>query len=225
MNSRINTILFDMDGTVLDTLDDLTDSVNHVLAIRRMPLRTREEYRQFFGNGIRYALSQAVPENTEAAVIDEMIPVFKAYYDRHCLDKTRPYDGIPDLMRALKKQGYKLAIVSNKIDSAVKELNDRFFAEYVDAAMGETRDIRRKPAADMVMAALTALNSTREETVYVGDSEVDLETARNAGIPCITALWGFRDRDFLLTKGAAVFAETPEEVLSVLDTFGGMKTP
>ena len=213
----INTIIFDMDGTVLNTLDDLTDSVNHVLSLYQMPLRSREEYRLFFGNGIRYALTRAVPENTPDSLINEMISAFKTYYDRHCLDQTRPYDGAPELMSELKKNGYKMAIVSNKIDSAVKELNERFFAEYVEVAIGERTAIQRKPAADMVFAALNELGSTREEAVYIGDSEVDLETARNAGMPCITALWGFRDKDYLFQRGAALFADKPEDVLSILE--------
>ena len=153
----INTIIFDMDGTVLNTLDDLTDSVNHVLSLYQMPLRSREEYRLFFGNGIRYALTRAVPENTPDSLINEMISAFKTYYDRHCLDQTRPYDGVPELMSELKKNGYKMAIVSNKIDSAVKELNDRFFSEYVDVAIGEKAGIKRKPAPDTVLAALVIL--------------------------------------------------------------------
>ena len=214
----INTIIFDMDGTVLNTLDDLTDSVNHVLSLYQMPLRSREEYRLFFGNGIRYALTRAVPENTPDSLINEMISAFKTYYDRHCLDQTRPYDGVPELMSELKKNGYKMAIVSNKIDSAVKELNDRFFSEYVDVAIGEKAGIKRKPAPDTVLAALDELGSKKEAAVYIGDSEVDLQTALNSELPCISVLWGFRDKDFLISKGASVFAETPEEVYDILES-------
>lgn len=142
---NIDTIIFDMDGTVLNTLNDLTDSVNYVMNRFNMPTHSTEDYRRYFGNGIRYALKCAVPEGTSDSVIDEMLPVFKEYYDKHCLDKTRPYDGITELMRELKERGYKMAIVSNKIDSAVKELNDRFFSEYVDVAIGEREGIKRKP--------------------------------------------------------------------------------
>lgn len=141
--NRINTVIFDMDGTVLDTLDDLVDSVNHVLAQYGMPARSKEEYRRFFGNGIKYAIRCAVPPHCSDDVIEEMLPVFKEYYDQHCLDRTRPYSGIPELMRALKKLGYKMAIVSNKIDSAVKELNERFFANSVSIAIGEKPGIRK----------------------------------------------------------------------------------
>ncbi len=213
---NIDTIIFDMDGTVLNTLDDLTDSVNYVMHRFNMPTHSTEDYRRYFGNGIRYALKCAVPEGTSDSVIDEMLPVFKEHYDKHCLDKTRPYDGITELMSGLKKRGYKMAIVSNKIDSAVKELNDRFFSEYVDVAIGEREGIKRKPAPDTVNAALNELGSDKETSVYIGDSEVDYQTAVNSGIPCISVLWGFRDKDFLVDAGAELFAETPKEVLDIL---------
>ena len=212
----INTVVFDMDGTVLNTLEDLTDAVNYVFSKFDLPPRGKEEYRKFFGNGIGYAMKCAAPEGTPDSLFDEMIPLFREYYDKHCLDKTRPYDGILELMKALKDKGYRMAIVSNKIASAVKELNDRFFSDYVEVAIGEKPGIKRKPAADMVIAALTELGSERGEAVYIGDSEVDLETARNSGLPCITALWGFRDKDYLIEKGAVTFANTPEDVISIL---------
>ena len=214
--NNINTVVFDMDGTVLDTLDDLTDSVNHVLRLFNMPPRKKDEYRRFFGNGIRYSISCAVPEGTPDSTIDEMQPVFREYYDIHCLDRTKPYEGILDLMKALKEAGYKMAIVSNKIDSAVKELNQRFFSDYVDVAIGERPGVRRKPAADMVFEALKELGSERSEAVYVGDSEVDLQTAENSGLPCISVLWGFRDRAFLEEKGASAIAKTPLDIISIL---------
>ena len=216
--NKINTVIFDMDGTVLDTLDDLADSVNYVLVKNGMPARRKEEYRLFFGNGIRYAIRCAVPPDCPDDVIDGMLPVFREYYNRHCLDRTRPYSGIPELMKELKKQGYKMAIVSNKIDSAVKELNDRFFSEYVSIAVGEKPGIRRKPAPDTVLAALEELNASGEEAVYIGDSEVDLQTAGNAGLPCIAVLWGFRDKKLLEENGAAVFADIPKDILSILES-------
>ena len=213
---NIDTVIFDMDGTVLDTLDDLTVSVNYVLEKYGMPGHTRDEYRKYFGNGIRYALSCAVPEGTGESVIDEMLPHFKEHYNEHCLDRTRPYDGILELMNKLKVSGYKMAIVSNKIDPAVKELNNRFFSEYVDVAIGEKAGIKRKPAPDTVLAALKELGSRKENAVYVGDSEVDFQTACNSELPCISVLWGFRDRTFLMDKGASMFAETPDEVFFIL---------
>lgn len=214
--NNIDTVIFDMDGTVLDTLDDLTFSVNYVLEKFGMPGHTRDEYRKFFGNGIRYALSCVVPKGTGEDVIDEMLPLFREHYNEHCLDQTRPYAGILELMKKLKESGYRMAIVSNKIDPAVKELNNRFFSEYVDVAIGEKAGIKRKPAPDTVFAALEELGSRKENAVYVGDSEVDFKTACNSGLPCISVLWGFRDRDFLMEKGASLFAESPDEVFDIL---------
>lgn len=212
----ITTIVWDMDGTVLNTLIDLRDSVNYVLKKYNMPEHTIEEYRHYFGSGIRYALECAVIEGTPSETIDEMLPIFKEHYDVHCLDNTCPYDGILDAMKKLKEKGYKMAIVSNKIDSAVKELNEKFFKEYVDVAIGETPGTKRKPAPDMVEQALKELGSSKKESIYIGDSEVDLQTARNSNLPCISVLWGFRDRDYLIEQGATTFAETPEELIQLL---------
>ncbi len=212
----ITTVIFDMDGTVLNTLDDLATSVNYVLTRYGMPVHCTEDYRRYFGNGIRYALECAVPKGTEETTIDQMLPVFKEHYNSHCLDKTRPYDGIPELMKALRDRGFKLAIVSNKIDSAVKELNAKFFSAYVDVTIGEREGIRRKPAPDTVVQALKELKSSKHEAVYIGDSEVDLQTAANAGLPCISVLWGFREKDFLTEQGATVFANTPQEIYDQL---------
>ena len=216
--NKINTVIFDMDGTVLNTLDDLTDSVNYVLDKFDLPKRSKDEYRKFFGNGIKFALRCAVPSEVSDDKIEEMLPIFREHYDVHCLDKTKPYDGILELMKELKSKGYKLAIVSNKIDSAVKELNERFFSEYVSVAIGEKAGINRKPAPDTVFAALDELGASKEEAVYVGDSEVDFQTAQNSGLPCVSVLWGFRDKDFLIENGATTFAETPGDVLRCLTT-------
>ena len=193
----ITTVIFDMDGTVLNTLDDLAASVNYVLTRYGMPVHCTEDYRRYFGNGIRYALQCAVPKGTEEAAIDQMIPVFREHYNAHCLDKTRPYDGIQELMKALRDRGYKLA-------------------DYVDVAIGEREGIRRKPAPDTVVQALEELKSAKHEAVYIGDSEVDLQTAANAGLPCISVLWGFREKDFLTEQGAAVFVNTPQEIYDLL---------
>ena len=217
--SIINTIVFDMDGTVLNTIDDLTVSMNYVLDKFNLPGHTMEEYRMFFGNGIEFALRKSVPEDTPSDVIKEMISVFKEHYDIHCLDNTKPYDGILSLMNELKQQGYKMAIVSNKIDSAVKELNEKFFSGVVDVAIGEKPGIKRKPAPDTVLEALKELKSNINEAVYVGDSEVDFATAQNSGLPCISVLWGFRDRKYLEDIGADTFAEKPEDIIKLLDRF------
>ena len=215
-SSSITTIVFDMDGTVLNTLEDLTVSMNYVLSKFGMPEHKLEEYRLFFGNGVGEALRLSLPEGTSEDIIDEMLPVFKEHYDAHCLDKTGPYDGILDVMRELKLRGYKTAIVSNKIDSAVKELHQRFFGDSVDIAIGEQPGINRKPAPDMVNLALKELGSSKEESVYIGDSEVDFMTAENSGLPCISVLWGFRDKDFLIEQGAYCFAEKPQDIIDIL---------
>ena len=212
----ITTIVFDMDGTVLNTLDDLTVSMNYVLDKFGYPGHTVEEYRLFFGNGVKEALRLALPEDVPSEIIDDMLPIYKEHYDAHCLDKTRPYDGVVEVMNELKQKGYKLAIVSNKIDSAVKELNQRFFADAVGIAIGEKPGVNRKPAPDMVEAALKELGSTKEEAVYVGDSEVDFMTAKNSKLPCISVLWGFRDKEYLIEQGAYCFAENPEDIISIL---------
>lgn len=209
-------IIFDMDGTVLNTIEDLTVSMNHALAEFNMPERTVEEFRSFFGSGARVAMERAVPAGTPSETIDRMMPVFKEHYDVHCLDRTRPYDGIPELMRQLQNRGCKMAIVSNKIDSAVKELNERFFSGLINVAIGERPGIKRKPAPDTVFEALKELGSSKSDAVYVGDSEVDFETAENAGIPCISVLWGFRSREFLTGIGAEMFAEKPEDILGMI---------
>lgn len=217
--SKINTVIFDMDGTVLNTLDDLTTSVNYTMEKFGFPQRTFDEYRRAFGSGIRRAIELTVPEGTSQEVIDEMVPVFKEHYDVHCLDKTGPYEGIIELMRELKKRGYKMAIVSNKIDSAVKELNQKFFSEVIEVAIGEQDGIKRKPAPDMVVKAMDELGSSAEEAVYIGDSEVDFATAENSNLPCISVLWGFRDKAYLEEIGANIFAKEPSDVLEILSNW------
>ena len=213
---NIDTVIFDMDGTTLNTLVDLANAVNYVLSSFDMPTHEVLEYRKWFGNGIRYAIRCAVPSDTSEDTIDKMLPVFKEYYGVHCLDETRPYDGILELMKALKSHGYKMAIVSNKIDPAVKELNKRFFSEYVDVAIGERDGIRRKPAPDTVIEALKELGSSEDNSIYIGDSEVDFETANNSHLPSILVLWGFRDKEYLLSLGAKEFASKPLDIFDIL---------
>lgn len=213
---QITTVVFDMDGTVLNTLEDLAGSMNYSLKAVGMPERTVDEFRRFVGNGAREALRKALPEGTSTDILDEMFPIFKEHYDEHCLDKTGPYEGILDLMKELKKRGYRMAIVSNKIDSAVKELNKRFFGDLIDVAIGEQPGVNRKPAPDMVETALKELGSTKEESVYVGDSEVDYLTAKNSGLPCISVLWGFRDKEYLIEQGAYCFADAPADIVDMI---------
>lgn len=206
-----STVIFDLDGTLLNTLEDLTDSVNYALNVMGYPVRNIYEVRAFVGNGIRKLIERAVPENTEPCDTEQTLAHFKEYYAKHNQDKTKPYDGVRELMARLKAKGIKMAIVSNKIHSGVIALRDEFFKD-IEIAIGDMPELKRKPAPDSCFLALEKLGSTVEETVYVGDSDVDLETAKNAGLDCISVLWGFRDKDFLIEKGAVVFADTPDDV-------------
>ena len=211
-----DTVIFDLDGTLLNTLEDLADAVNVVMKANEFPQRTIEEVRCFVGNGVRNLMLQAVPQGEKNPRFEEAFSFFKEYYGEHCNDKTRPYDGVMELMKTLKDRGYALGIVSNKIDSAVKELNGRYFADLIEVAIGEREGVLRKPAPDTVLTALQELGKNKENAIYVGDSEVDIATARNVGIPCISVLWGFRDQEFLKEQGADCFAGNPEDVLNYL---------
>ncbi|MGM9550164.1 MAG: HAD family hydrolase [Faecousia sp.] len=194
-------IIFDLDGTLLDTLEDLADSVNHVLGEFGYPLRTLEEVRRFVGNGAARLINQAIPEGADAAPV---LAAFQAYYSTHCQIKTKPYAGIPEALAQLQ-QCYPIAIVSNKPDIAVKALcTDMFPGVY---ARGESAVCPRKPAPDMVYKAMEAIGA--ETCIYVGDSEVDVLTAKNAGVPCLSVLWGFRDRACMEAAGASHYCDTP----------------
>lgn len=206
-------IVFDLDGTLLDTLDDLTDSVNTALEKYGFPLRTKEEVRRFVGNGLRNLMTQAVPNGDSAPEFEELFVFFKDYYKSHCDIKTGPYEGIMELLEELHKREIKMAIVSNKFDLGVKALNEKFFAKYIDVAIGEREGIGRKPAPDSTNEALRLLGVEKSEAVYVGDSDVDIKTAKNAEIACVCVSWGFRDKEFLLEQGAKMVISHPMELL------------
>ena len=212
------TIIFDLDGTLLDTLQDLCLSVNYALRRCGFPERSLEEVRTFVGNGVRMLIHRAVPQDTPQPEEEACFQEFRAHYVLHCQDHTRPYPGIGEMLKSLKEKGHRMGIVSNKLQAGVTELHQAWFQETIDVAVGESEGIRRKPAPDMVFRALSELGSTTDDAVYVGDSDVDLETARQAGIPCISVLWGFRDRAFLSAHGASTFAVQPEEIPSILST-------
>ena len=167
------------------------------------------------GNGVKKLMVRAVPEGEQNPAFERAFELFKEYYGEHCNDVTKAYDGIPELLEVLKNAGYVLAIVSNKIDSAVQDLNSRYFPQ-VDVAIGDRENLKRKPEPDSVFLVLKELGRTKEEAVYIGDSEVDLQTAQNAGLACISVLWGFRDREFLSENGAKIFAENPIEIPDIL---------
>ena len=202
-------ILFDLDGTLLDTLADLHDSVNFTLAHFGYPQRTLEEVRQFVGNGARRLMDQAVPENGDQ---DGAFAYFQSYYRDHCQIKTKPYDGIPEVLEILK-QKYPIAIVSNKPDAAVKVLCAQYFPGIF--ALGEAPDCPRKPAPDMVYKAMASIGV--ERCIYVGDSEVDILTAKNAGVPCLSVLWGFRKREEMdVTYFCENTSEIPEKLEEII---------
>lgn len=210
--------VFDMDGTILDTLEDLKDSTNFALEKCGYPTRSYDEVRRFVGNGIRKLIERAVPEGLTVEQIDRVHEVFTEHYKVHCADKTKAYDGIKPLLEKLRASGVKTAVVSNKADYGVQELCKEYFDGLFDYAVGEREGIRRKPAPDAVNEALRVLGIDKSEAVYIGDSDVDFETAKNAELPCISVLWGFRDEEFLREKGATLFVHDPAEIYDIIMT-------
>ena len=213
---NIKAVIWDLDGTLLNTLDDLAASVNAALAMNGMPLRSTEEVRAFVGNGIRRLMVRAVPGGEANPAFDKALEDFTRHYGAHSRDRTRPYDGILEMLDKLSGAGVKHAIVSNKIDFAVKALSRAYFGERMCAAIGDDPSRARKPAPDSVLAAMREMGVTAQETVYVGDSDVDVLTARNAGVPCVAVLWGFRDEACLRAAGAGRLARTPEELREII---------
>lgn len=211
---QYETYIFDLDGTLLDTLNDLAAAVNYTLRTYGMPEHSRDDIRRFVGNGVRMLMTRAVPNGEQNPQFEEVFSTFRMYYMQHSLDTTHPYDGVPEMLAALKQRGCRLAVVSNKFNKATKELCRHFFADTIEVAVGEheAEGIRKKPAPDTVIEALSQLGVGLANAVYVGDSDVDLETAHNAGLPCISVLWGFRDKEFLLAHGAKTFINHPNEL-------------
>lgn len=209
-----NTYIFDLDGTLLSTLGDLAASCNYALRTNGMPERTIDEVRVFVGNGVKKLMERAVPNGEGNPAFEKTYSDFRKHYMEHNLDTTKPYDGVMDLLKELNSRGKKVAVVSNKFYAATQELCRHFFGNLVQVAIGEREDIRKKPAPDTVIEAMRQLGVTTEGAVYIGDSDVDIETARNSGMPCISVLWGFRDRDFLLQHGATTLVDTPADILS-----------
>ncbi len=220
---KYNTVIFDMDGTLLNTLEDLRDSLNYILEKYALPTRTIDEVRHMVGNGSSYLIEKAVDGGKDHPDFNRILSDYQDYYEKHCNIRTGPYKHIPELLKKLKDQGYKLAIVSNKPMGAVRELTKVYFGEYVEVSIGVTQDLRRKPYPDECIAAMKELGSSKDETVYVGDSEVDHKTAKNSGLRCISCLWGFRTKDELIDAGAGenIFVEDPIEVIDVLSALNG----
>ncbi len=210
------TYIFDLDGTLLSTLNDLASSTNYALRWAGMPERTIEDVRMFVGNGVKLLMERAIPEGVNNPKFEKTYAKFREHYMEHNLDTTRPYDGVPELLHELKRRGKHLAIVSNKFYAATQDLAKHFFPDTIEVAIGERENIRKKPAPDTVLEALRQLNVSKEDAVYIGDSDVDIMTAKNCGLPCISVLWGFRDKDFLIEHGGSLFVEKPIEILSRL---------
>lgn len=212
MQKEYDTYIFDLDGTLLDTINDLATSTNYALRLYGMPEHTVDDVRRFVGNGVRKLMERAVPDGDSNPLFDKAYQSFRSHYLEHGLDTTKPYPGIVELLARLKEGGKNIAVVSNKFYDATGELVAHFFGDYVKVAIGERENIRKKPAPDTVIEALRLLGVSRQGAVYVGDSDVDVNTARNVGIPCISVLWGFRDKDFLIESGATTFVDSPEQI-------------
>ena len=205
--------IFDLDGTLLDTLNDLAASTNHALRQHGMPEHTTDEVRRMVGNGVAKLIERAVPQGLGNPDYEQVLADFKAHYSVHSMDTTRPYPGIEELLHTLKQQGKRLAVVSNKFCTATEALCRHFFGDTIEVAIGESERIRKKPAPDAVIEAMRRLDAHKDNTVYVGDSEVDVATAHNSGLPCISVTWGFRDRALLTDHGATTFADGPMDIV------------
>lgn len=217
MNKYI--VIFDLDGTLLNTLDDLADSTNFALSSLKYPQRTLEEIRNFVGNGVAKLVERAIPQGIKNPNFEKCLTIFKNHYSQNMYNKTKPYDGIIEMLTELRNQGCKIAVVSNKFDAAVKELCNKYFDNLVDIAIGEdeANGIKKKPAPDTVNKVLELFSAKKEESVYIGDSDVDVMTAKNSGLSCISVTWGFRDIDFLKQHGADITIDKPEQILDCLN--------
>lgn len=211
-------VIFDLDGTLLNTLDDLADSTNYALSRFGYPTRTIEEVRQFVGNGVAKLIERAIPEGKNNPNFEKCLAIFKENYAQNMYNKTAPYNGIIEMLSNLKSKGIKIAVVSNKFDLAVKELCKKYFEGFIDFAAGENeaQGIKKKPAPDTVISVLNEFNFASEDAVYVGDSDVDIMTAKNSKMPCISVTWGFRDKKFLLENGATILINAPSEIYNHL---------
>ena len=210
-----DTVIFDLDGTLLHTLEDLMFSVNYALSHFTDVQRSLEEIRGFVGNGVRNLMRLSLPGGEDNPDFERAFSLFREHYAIHCRDHTRPYPGIVDAISTLHRRGVRMAIVSNKEDREVKEMNAVFFGGMCAAALGERPGVRRKPAPDSLFEAMRELSSSPEHTLYVGDSEVDVLTAKNASVDCLSVTWGFRTREHLQCSGASRFIDSPSQLLSL----------
>ncbi len=207
--------IFDMDGTLLNTLEDLMISTNYALSQFDYPTHTIEEIRFFVGNGVAKLIERAIPDGLNNPNYEKCLEIFKKHYAKNMYNHTSAYVGIPELLKILKDKGIKTAVVSNKFDLAVKELSNKYFGDLIDIAIGENEQsgIKKKPAPDTVFEVLNLMNLKSEDAIYIGDSDVDIMTAKNSNMPCISVTWGFRDREFLIKNDATIIVDKPEEIL------------
>lgn len=210
----IKTVIFDLDGTLLNTLEDLKNSTNFALLQFGFPTRTIEEVRRFVGNGVKVLIERAVPENCDSRIVEKCLAIFKENYSKNMYNHTKPYNSIKEILEKLRDKGLKIGVVSNKFDSAVKNLCKLYFENLIDIAIGQADDVPKKPAPDGVFKAMKNLNAEKSSTVYVGDSDVDVATAKNSGLPCIGVTWGFRNKKDL--AGAEFIIDEPFELLEVI---------
>jgi len=215
--AKYDTVIFDMDGTILDTLDDMTDSVNYVMEKHGFPARTKAEVKNIVGNGVASLVQNALPDGISMQDFNTVLQEYIDHYKSNMFNKTAPFPGIPALLCSLQAKGYNMAVVSNKLHSAVVELNRVFFSETIPVAIGQSEDVHKKPAPDSVFKALKELGASPGKALYVGDSEVDVQTARNAGLVSVGITWGLRDRSVIMDAGADFIIDAPQDLLRILD--------
>ncbi len=213
---KYDTVLFDLDGTLIDSLGDMTDSVNYVMEKFSYPTHTEDEVRSYIGDGIRRLIERALPAGTAQDIVEKALKEYRSYYNGHCMVRTRPYEGIQELLAQLKAEGIRTAVVSNKNDEAASQICAHYFPGTVDVVIGQRDGVPKKPDPAMVRAALEQLGTGDGRAVYVGDSEVDILTAQNSRMDCITCLWGFRDPEFLVKNGAKAVVSSAAELLEML---------
>lgn len=212
------TVIFDLDGTLLYTLEDLKDSVNFALSKFNYPEKTLSEIKSFVGNGVKVLMELSIPNGKNNENFQECLNIFKTHYAQNMFNKTKPYNGIIEMLETLQQQGFKTAVVSNKFDIATKRLCEKYFGKKIEIAIGESENIRKKPAPDSVLKVLETFNCDKNSAIYIGDSEVDIQTAQNAKIKCISVTWGYKDEKFLIENNAKILANSPKEILEIISS-------
>lgn len=215
---KYDTIIFDLDGTLLNTLDDLADSVNSVLQTEGYPQRTKDEIKEFIGDGVKMLMERSLPQGTKEQEILRCLELFREIYRQNMENQTKPYEGIPELLKDLRARGIKTGVVSNKHDEATKAMCRLFFEDDIEVAIGDNSQRKKKPAPDNVYEALNQLGAQKEKTLYVGDSHVDMRTAKNAGLKCVGVTWGYRSREVLISEGADYIVDEPKQLIEFIES-------